>query len=194
MDSKSFVIGVICGAIVGVTATWLLGDNNEKEVTSSTEPEANSPIIPHVKSVDPTTRNNYQEVPTAADQATPEPLTASESRVELALPWPANLRKELELEPKDDSWAYYMEQTLLQFLSEHSSIAQFDISSIECRTTKCVIEVIGYDESTVPVWHQVMYDIRQQPWNEFGQYGISSGIVDGRLTIVGTLQRVTKED
>ncbi len=110
------------------------------------------------------------------------------------LPWPENQRAKLALEAKDDSWAYYMEQTLLQFLAAHPSIDQFDISSVECRTTKCQIEVFGFDESTVPVWYQVMYDIRQQPWSEFGQTGTGSGNVDGRLLIVGTLHRKTETE
>ncbi len=82
-----------------------------------------------------------------------------------------------------------MEQTLLQYLSAHSSIGQFDISRIECRSSTCQIVVFGFDDSTVPVWSQVMYDIQQQPWSEFGEYGSSSGIVDDRLMIVGTLNR-----
>lgn len=193
MDSKSFMVGAICGAIVGVTAGWLLSDNDEKQVRPTEELKANSAIESDEAPVDRVTPTTPR-TPKTADQDTSVPPTANGGKVEAAAPWPANLREELEVEPKDDSWAYYMEQTLLQFLSTHSSITQFDISRIECRTTKCLIEVTGYDESTVPVWQQVMYDIRQQPWNEFGQYGTSSGTVDGRVTIVGTLQRVVQED
>jgi hypothetical protein len=191
MDSRSFIFGVACGAIVGVTAGWLLG--NEKEVAAKAEPEPIAASVPNLKPVESTARNDKAKA-TVDDPNAPETPTANENRVEGAAPWPANLWQELDLEPKDDSWAYYMEQALLQFLSSHPSIAQFDISRIECRTTKCQVEVTGYDESTVPVWQQVMYDIRQQPWSEFGQYGSSSGNVDGRLMIIGTLHRVPKQE
>ncbi len=194
MDSRSFVIGLICGAVVGVTAGWFLGGERGEHVTTIAERETNSAIVPDVVRVAPTASNNTQEPATEVDQETIDPQTSSDTSVDPVAPWPANLRAELQLEPKDDSWAYYMEQTLLHFLSGHSSIEQFDISNIECRTTKCQIEVFGYDKSTVPVWRQVMYDIGQQPWSEFGQYGSSSGTVNGRLTIVGTLHRKTESE
>jgi hypothetical protein len=108
-------------------------------------------------------------------------------------PWPTNQWKKLELESKDESWAYYMEQTLRQFLSSHPLAAQFDISRVECRMTICQVQVVGYDSSTGPVWQQVMYDIRQQPWSDFGQYGTSSGNIDGRFLLLGTLWRVIPE-
>ena len=96
-----------------------------------------------------------------------------------------NLWKKLELEPKDGSWDYYMEQTLRQFLGSHPSAAQSDISRLECRGTIFQIQVAGYDASTGPVWQQLMDDIRQQPWSEFDHYGTSSGKVDGRLVLPG---------
>ena len=194
MDSRSFIIGITCGAIVGVTAGWLLAGDSGEVITTSAEHEANSAIVPDVVTVAPIATDNTQEPPTVADLETSDPQSSSETSTDPIAPWPANLRAELESEPKDDSWAYYMEQTLLQFLGSHPSMAQFDISNIECRTTKCLIEVTGYEESTVPVWQQVMYDIRQQPWSEFGQHGTSSGNIDGRVTIVGMLQRVTEQE
>jgi hypothetical protein len=193
MDSKSFMLGVICGAFVGATAGWLLGDSDKKEATTRQEPVANTAGISEVESVDLTTPN-VQHTPKTADRDKLELPSESVADVDSVAPWPANLKEQLEAEPKDDSWAYYMEQTLLQYLSGHSSIAQFDISRIDCRTTQCLIEVIGYDESTVPVWQQVMYDIRQQPWSEFGQTGTSFGVINGRLTIVATLHRVTEDE
>ncbi len=187
------MFGVICGAFVGATAGWFLSDSDEKEATTRLEPVANMASISEAESVDSTTPN-IQHTPKTADKNTTELPSEGVADVDSVVPWPVNLKEQLGAEPKDVSWAYYMEQTLLQYLSSHSSIAQFDISLIDCRTTQCLIEVIGYDESTVPVWQQVMYDIRQQPWSEFGQYGTSSGVVDGRLTIVGTLYRVTEDE
>jgi hypothetical protein len=57
----------------------------------------------------------------------------------------------------------------------------------------CQLEVVGYDSSTEPVWRQVMYDIRHQPWSEFAHYGTSSGNVDGNFVLLGTFYRARKE-
>lgn len=103
--------------------------------------------------------------------------------------WMTDRRAELEAEPKDDSWAYYMEEAILQFLTSHPAIADFDISYIQCRTTMCQIEVIGYDESTGPTWQRVMFELRQQPWSEFSQTGSSSANVNDRFIIIATMRR-----
>ena len=64
-------------------------------------------------------------------------------------------RDDLDAEPKDDSWAYYMEQTLTQFIARHPSATDFEISYVECRTTVCQIQAIGFDDSTGPTWTQI---------------------------------------
>jgi hypothetical protein len=194
MDSRSFVAGVACGALVAIAAGWLLADSEEKEVAAKAEPGPISVSISNLKPDESTAPNAGNAKATADNPNAPETPTTNEDRVEGVVPWPANQWQKLELEPKDNSWAYYMEQTLLQFLGSHPSIAQFDISRIECRTTKCQLEVVGYDESTLPVWQQVMYDIRQEPWSEFGQYGTSSGNVDGSLILIGTLWRLPEQE
>ena len=189
MDSRSFIVGVACGALVAVAAAWLFGNSDEKEVAADAGAESVAANVSNLEPDESTAPDASKAKGTAGDASGPEIPTTSENTVERALPWPANQWQKLELEPKDDSWAYYMEQTLLQFLGSHPSTAQFDISRIECRTTLCQLEVLGYDESTEPVWQQVVYDIRQQPWSEFGQSGTSSGKVDGRLILIGTLWR-----
>lgn len=192
MDAKSFVLGVACGACAVAAAGWLFGESDRSDLNADREQES-TPIvtperIPPTAAI-PSDRNGLEALVHNSDK-TPTPENTETGTVP---PWPSNLREALAAEPKDDSWAYYMEQTLLQYLSSHPSSAQFDISSVECRTTICQIEVFGFDQSTVPVWHQVAYDVRQQPWSEFGQYGSSSGIVADRLVIVSTLHRVLEE-
>jgi hypothetical protein len=196
MDARSFIIGVACGALIGVAAGWLLADSDEKEVFTKTQP---APSVPSdsasdMKPIESTAQNSSKGQVTVDGSRTPEVPPAYENRVEGAVPWPADQWEKFELEEKDSSWAYYMEQTLLQFLGSHPSAAQFSISRIECRTTKCQLQVVGYDESTLPVWQQVMYDIRQQPWSEFGQYGTSSGAVDGSFILIGTLWRQPEQE
>jgi hypothetical protein len=194
MDSRSFIVGVACGALVAVAAGWLLAGSDDKEVAAKAGPESIAASVSNLTSDESTAPNANKAKTTVDDPSAPETPTTNENTVESSLPWPANQWQRLDLEPKDNSWAYYMEQTLLQFLGGHPSTAQFDISRIECRTTTCQLEVVGYDEGTVPVWQQVMYDIRQQPWSEFGQYGTSSGNVDGRLILIGTLLRQTEQE
>lgn len=96
-------------------------------------------------------------------------------------------------EPRDPSWSYYMEQTLRQYLASHARAAQFDFTSVDCRTTFCEVRAFGFDESTEPVWVQVMYDVKQQPWSEFGQYGTASGREGGRLVLIGTFHRLPRK-
>lgn len=189
MDSRSFTIGLVCGLVVGALAVWLIGSSSGDEVLPDAEQAVDATSASEIVTVAPLFVPKPQERPSGNNPEASESQSSAETNVDPVASWPENRRAELQSEPKDDSWAYYMEQTLLQYLSAHPSIDQFDISYIECRTTKCQIEVFGFDESTVPVWQQVMYDIRQQPWSEFGQYGSSSGNVDGRLAIVGTLHR-----
>jgi hypothetical protein len=193
MDSRSFTAGVACGVLVAVATGWLLGDSDDKQVVVEARPESVSPNASNLKP-DESTAPYASKASAVDDASVPATLTTKENGDENALPWPANQWQKLELEPKDNSWAYYMEQTLLQFLGSHPSTAQFDISRIECRTTRCQLEVVGYDESTEPVWQQVMYDIRQQPWSEFDQSGTSSGNVDGSLVHIGTLSRQPEQE
>ena len=62
------------------------------------------------------------------------------------------VRDILESEATDDSWSYFMEQTLHMFISSHANAGNFSIFHIECRTTLCEIQAIGFDESTQPDW------------------------------------------
>jgi hypothetical protein len=92
-------------------------------------------------------------------------------------------------EDKDVAWSPYMEQTLRQFLAGHRLIHQFDIRGIDCRTTFCNIVAVGFDDSTGPVWTQVVHDMQRQPWSEFGQVGSSTRDLEGRPLFETTLHR-----
>lgn len=92
-------------------------------------------------------------------------------------------------EAKDPDWAYHTEQTLQQFLAKHPSAPQFDVLAIDCRTTYCDIRAAASSEAAWPVWQQVVYDITQQPWSEFGQTGSSSNPTEGGIGLVATLHR-----
>lgn len=96
-------------------------------------------------------------------------------------------------QPDDAAWGPFMEQTLRQFLASHRAAPQFDILSIQCTSRLCEIRAVGFDESAEPVWSQVVYDIRQQPWAEFGQTGSSWGRVDGRFVVDAKLWRLSRK-
>ena len=96
---------------------------------------------------------------------------------------------EIEAEPKDDNWSYFMEQSLMLFVSQHRNSELFSIFNIECRTTLCEIQVIGYNESTSPDWQRILFDLHQQPWYDFGQVGTSNSEYQGQLAIVTHLTR-----
>lgn len=107
--------------------------------------------------------------------------------------WFAHRRSALMEEPKDDSWAYFTEQAILQFLSNHAAMPEFTLDFIECRSTRCQIGVVAYDENTWPTWQRVMYDMRQQPWYEFGEVGSTWGDVEGRNMAFTELHRLPRE-
>ena len=97
--------------------------------------------------------------------------------------------EELEAQPEDDSWSYFMEQALAEFIGGHPNADKFVIFNIECRTTLCEIQAVGYDGSTSPDWSRILYDLRSQPWQDFEQVGSSSTSYQGQLAIVTHLRR-----
>jgi hypothetical protein len=105
-----------------------------------------------------------------------------------------NNHSELENEPLDHEWSYFMEQSIGQFLAGHPEIGYFDIAGIACRSTTCEIQSFGVDENAGPRWGLIIHDLRNQPWNDFGQTGASSGTIDGRLVILTHLYRLSEEE
>ncbi len=99
------------------------------------------------------------------------------------------VREILEEETYDDSWSFFMEQALRQFISSHADSSQFSIFHIECRTTMCEIQAIGFDESTASNWSRVLYDLSLEPWYEFSQVGTFQDAVQGQLAILTRLSR-----
>ncbi len=100
------------------------------------------------------------------------------------------IRDILESEERDESWSYFMEQTLRMFIANHADAGKFSVFHIECRTTMCEIQVIGFDESTSPDWSRVLYDMTLQPWYEFGQVGTHAGRYQGQLALLTRLTRM----
>lgn len=106
---------------------------------------------------------------------------------------PNTPHEELENEPRDHDWSYFMEQSISQFLGRHREIAHFEIAGIACRTTLCEIQSFGVDENAQPRWGLIVHDMKNEPWNDFGQTGSSSATVDGRLVILTHLRRISPQ-
>lgn len=107
---------------------------------------------------------------------------------------PSNNRRELEAEPRDHEWSYFMEQSIGQYLAGHPESIYFDVAGIECRSSICEIQSFGVDENAGPRWGIVVHDLRNQPWNDFGQSGSSTSTIDGRLVILTHLRRGVERD
>jgi hypothetical protein len=158
------------------------GPPEPQELSASTIVDQSVPML------DPLTARN----PGQSEQRPPTDIHSQRQRdnkTQDVSYWLEKHRDELEAEPKDDSWAYYMEQSILQFLANHPAMSDFEISYIECRTITCQIQVVGFDESTNPTWQRIMYDLRQQVPNEVYEWGSSAYNDNGRLVLVQTMKR-----
>jgi len=100
-------------------------------------------------------------------------------------------REVLEAEEKDEGWSYFTEQALRLFISGHAEAKKFSIFHIECRSSMCEIQAVGFNDSTAPDWSRVLYDLEQQPWYDFGQVGTSFNDYQGQLAILTRLYRQT---
>lgn len=128
-----------------------------------------------------------ERVPISVSDAHKDMLARADGRGQTAT------HEELEAQPEDDSWSYFMEQALAEFIGGHPNADKFVIFNIECRTTLCEIQAVGYDGSTSPDWSRILYDLRSQPWQDFEQVGSSSTSYQGQLAIVTHLRRRNSE-
>jgi hypothetical protein len=219
VDLKSFVVGAICGALVYAAAAALLefGQNPPESQESALEAEAESgqqPSSTFAASSDPglsisdalvssdgaenaSIADTFSDISSTSDvrdssrEGPSTPITSDLfDPTEAARGWYSRQMSELLQEQKDESWAYYTEQAIQQFLANHPEFPKFSVDYLECRTTVCQIAVAGFDESTGPTWQAILFDMRSYNWYEFGQVGTSSSSVDGRYILITRLHRV----
>jgi hypothetical protein len=200
MEFKSFAIGAVVGGVVVAGATALIMERG-------TEPQPNDVATPReaiplddegsasasLESPQPSaiieseSPSSFDEPARAAEAAVPE------GQANIEQDWFTAKRQQLAEEPREISWSYFVEQAMSQFLTDHPAMSQFGVEYIECRTRTCQIGTEAYTEMAEPDWQRVLYDLRQQPWYEFGQVGTSSGLVNGRRMIITELQRQPNE-
>ena len=191
MDRKSFLSGVAVGGLV-VAVIWALQpDRQPPELASDTAapvassaPDAERPASVNASAA--TEPESDAPIPTAESPANNSQVASSAPQ----LNWIEARRAALDSEPRDESWSYFTEQAVEQYLARHADISGFTVDFIECRSTICQIGVEGFNESTGPIWQQILLDMRQQPWYEFGQVGTSTGNVDGRLKTITEFKRL----
>jgi hypothetical protein len=135
-------------------------------------------------------RLNRPFEPEAASNGTTAPAAgASEASKPARLLWADKAKAKLMEEPEDTAWAPYMEQNISMFLSRHPAAGEFEIAYIDCRTSRCQVKAIGFDESTGPTWNRIVFEMTREPWATIGETGSSFGMLDGRFVIVQDLHR-----
>jgi len=87
---------------------------------------------------------------------------------------PRPLQTRYEADEREDSWAAYMEGQLAAYFAQKPELAQFNISRIDCRTSICEIQAIGYGTDARAAWTVATADIIQQPWHDFKQMSMST--------------------
>ena len=190
MQSRVFWTGVLVGVVLCLLIQALVrqadssaaGDMVETELAPApggNSPDHAVPVVPQTTTPSGTAANEGRAG--TVEDGPDEQSTQNE--------WPESTRARVMDEPKDDAWAWNMEQAILQFLAAHGQSGNYEIARIECRTTACLIEVHPFTEAAAPAWPVVMYDMTQQPWYGFGEAANSTGEADGRLLIVQTLKR-----
>jgi hypothetical protein len=196
MEGKSFLAGALVGGIGVAVVAWVLPQRDTGLADVETAP---SQVVTSGRSepirVAPVPLESEPSVPAQSQNVSSAetlPANPEDSTLAVSPNWIETRRAALADEPRDESWAYFTEQAVEQYLAQHPDISQFTVEYIECRSTVCQIGVEGFDESTGPTWQRILYDMRQQPWSEFGQVGSSSGSVEGRSKTITEFQRVTE--
>lgn len=82
-------------------------------------------------------------------------------------------QSQYEADPRDDSWATYMESQLRGYFSQKPELAQFNFSLIDCRTTICEIHELGYGVDALTQWNIGTADLIPQPWHDFRSMSMS---------------------
>ncbi len=97
---------------------------------------------------------------------------------------------EVESESADVSWSEYMEAQFMDYFNSKPALANFNILLVECRTTSCEVQAMGYGETANLTWLNETADITRQPWFDFNEGGGSTAaLAPGILGILWVYQR-----
>ncbi len=102
----------------------------------------------------------------------------------------AQLHRRIENEAEELSWSTYMEAQIAGYLNRKLPLTELSVPLIECRTTLCEVQVIGYGESPMQSWMIATEDMRAQPWYEFGEVSIGTlQVAPGIIGLMLVMQR-----
>ncbi len=102
----------------------------------------------------------------------------------------AQLHRQVEREAEELSWSTYMEAQIAGYLSQKLALSELSIPLIECRTTLCEVQVIGYGESPMQSWINSTGDMRAQPWYDFANVSIGTQqVAPGIIGLMLVMQR-----
>lgn len=99
------------------------------------------------------------------------------------------LHGEFAQEEQDIGWALEKEQQIRYYLDSHRFNPNWQILSVDCRTSLC--EIVGIElNNQVDAWGTATSEMREQPWWEFsGSSSSSSGLPDGTTPFIAILSR-----
>lgn len=84
-----------------------------------------------------------------------------------------DLQARYENDPREESWATYMEGLLAAYFAQKPALAQFYFSLIDCRTSVCEIHALGYGVEALTQWNTATADMVSQPWFEFNNMSMN---------------------
>ncbi len=102
----------------------------------------------------------------------------------------ARLHARVESEAVELSWSTYMEAQIAGYLNQRLALSEVSIPLIECRTTLCEVQVIGYGESPMQSWTNSTGDMRAQPWFDFANVSVGTQqVAPGIIGLMLVMQR-----
>lgn len=99
----------------------------------------------------------------------------------------------LERESRDDSWSYYMEQTLGNYLGVRAPQVGVEIIHVACRSTTCEVQAFDAGEMSQGIT-RLMSAATKEPWWEFTSMDARSATHEGRTVAIVFLSRGQKSD
>lgn len=149
-----------CKASIGSTSVEAVSN----ELPSAMQAQSNVEPRQNARSVSLGQRSSAT---TANGQYPPEIAEMIENRVD------KELQARYENDEREASWATYMEGQLAAYFAQKPSLAQFQISLIDCRTSVCSIHALGYGTDALTQWNAATADLVSQPWFEFNNMSMN---------------------
>lgn len=103
------------------------------------------------------------------------------------------LHSALEGELRDDSWSYYMEQTLSNYLGVRAPQVGVEIINVACRSTACEIQAFDAGDMS-PGIARLMSAATKEPWWEFTSMDARSATHENRGIAIIFLSRGQKSE